>query len=134
MIPVLPNPIASAAVPRLLRWLKHLRQAACPELSVIGVVGNKAKYYGNGPVKKQQSELDNLAQLCQEQWGETVKFFPAVRLHDPLLHPLPALDPSLGAAYLDLVHEVNKELPSYARSRSSGVSPSVENSNGSVRG
>ena len=77
MIPVLPNAMATAAVPRLLRWLKHLRRAALPELSVIGVVGNKAKYYGDALVRKQQAELDSLSKLCDEQWGEQVKFFPA---------------------------------------------------------
>jgi cellulose biosynthesis protein BcsQ len=134
MIPVLPNPLATAAVPRLLRWLQHLRRAACPELSVIGVIGNKTKYFRDAPVKKQQAELDSLAGLCQEQWGEPVRFFPAVRLHDPLVHPLPALDPALGAAYLDLVHELNKGLPHYARSRSPELSQSACDPVGSVRG
>ncbi len=122
MIPVLPNPLAAAAVPRLLRWMKHLRRAACPELSVIGVVGNKVKFFRDSPVKKQQAELEALGPLCQEQWGEAMKFFPPVCMHDPIAHPLPALDSVLGGAYLDLVHELNKELPSYARSRSAELS------------
>ena len=90
MIPVLPNPLATAAVPRLLRWLQHLRGAACPELSVMGVVGNKVKYYRGSPVKRQQSELDALAPLCHEQWGGPVKFFPPVPMHDANEHRLPA--------------------------------------------
>ena len=48
IVPVLPNPISTAAVPRLLQWLKLLRQHTCPELAavVMGVIGNKAKFYG----------------------------------------------------------------------------------------
>jgi cellulose biosynthesis protein BcsQ len=134
MIPVLPNAVSTSAVPRLLRWLQHLRRAACPELSVIGVVGNKMKYLRDRPVKKQQAELDAVAQLCQEQWGEAVRFFPSMRMHDPITHPLPALDRALGGAYLDLVHELNKELPSYARSRSSELSQSAFDAAGSIRG
>ncbi len=132
MIPVLPNAVAAAAVPRLLRWLRHLRKAAFPELSVMGVVGNKAKYYGDALVKKQQAELDSLAPLCQEQWGEPIRFFPALRMHDPIAYPLPALDPTLGAAYLDLADQINKELPHYARSRSPELSQSTRDPVSSV--
>jgi cellulose biosynthesis protein BcsQ len=134
LIPVLPNAVSAAAVPRLLRWLKHLRKAAFPELSVLGVVGNKAKYYGDAIVKNQRAELDSLAPLCQEQWGEPIRFFPALRMHDPIAYPLPALDPKLGAAYLDLANQINKELPHYARSRSPELSQSTRDPVGSVRG
>jgi len=99
LIPVLPNAISTAAAPRLLRWLHHLRQIACPELSVMGVVGNKAKFYGNTAVKKQQQELDSLADICRDSGGEGIKFFPPLRIHDPLVHPLPALDPKLLASF-----------------------------------
>ena len=134
MVPVLPNSTSTAAAPRLLLWLKHLRRLACPDLSVMGVIGNKAKYYGDAPVKNQRAELDSLAKLCQDVWGEPVRFFPPMRTHDPLAQPLPALDPKLRGAYLDLARELNKELPSYARSRSAELSSSVEVSVGSIRG
>jgi cellulose biosynthesis protein BcsQ len=134
LIPVLPNAVAAAAVPRLLRWLKHLRKAAFPELSVMGVVGNKAKFLRDLPVKNQQAELAALAPLCQEQWGEPIRFFPALRMHDPIAYPLPALDPTLGAAYLDLADQINKELPHYARSRSPELSQSTRDPVSSVRG
>jgi hypothetical protein len=85
-------------------------------------------------VKKQQAELDSLAQLCADRWGQSIRFFPSLRIHDPLAQPLPALDPVLGGAYLDLASELNKELPSYARSRSPELSPSIEIAAGSFRG
>ena len=97
MVPVLPNSTSTAAAPRLLLWLKHLRLLACPDLSVMGVIGNKAKYYGDAPVKNQRAELDALAGLCQDVWEEPVRFFQPMRLHDPLSQPLPALDPKLRA-------------------------------------
>jgi cellulose biosynthesis protein BcsQ len=119
IVPVLPNPISTAAVPRLLQWLKLLGQHTCPELTVMGVIGNKTKYYGDSPVNKQRSELESLADLCQDAWGEPVTFFPAMRMHEPLSQSFPAVDPKVRAAYLDLADHLNKELPNYARSRSS---------------
>src|SRR5262249_4098980 len=41
IVPVLPNSTSTAAVPRLLKWLRILREHACQELSVMGVIGNK---------------------------------------------------------------------------------------------
>jgi cellulose biosynthesis protein BcsQ len=133
LVPVLPNSTSTAAVPRLLRWMKHLRQVACPELSVIGVVGNKAKFYGNAPVKMQQAELDSLEGYCKDTWGEALKFFPPLRTHDSVAQPLPALDPKLRGPYFDLVNQLNKELPSYARSRSSALLAGTNTPVGSVR-
>jgi cellulose biosynthesis protein BcsQ len=134
LIPVLPNSTSTWSVPRLLKWLKHLRGVACPDLSVMGVIGNKARYYGSAPVKKQQQELNSLAGYCQDTWGDTVKFFPALRMHDPLVHPLPALDPKLGVAYCDLVDQLNQDLPNHARCRSRKLSPSLDSAPGGVRG
>jgi cellulose biosynthesis protein BcsQ len=134
LIPVLPSAISTVAVPRLLTWMRHLRRTACPELAVMGVIGNKVKYFKNSPVKRLQSELDSLAVPCQDAWGESVKFFPPLRVHDPSTQPLPALEPGLGSAYLDIVDQLNKELPSYARSRSPKLSASVNSPVGGVRG
>ena len=134
IVPVLPNPTSTAAVPRLLRWLKLLRQHTCPELAVMGVIGNKAKYYGAAPVSKQRNELDSLAGLCQDVWGEPVTFFPAMRMHEPSSQSFPVLDPKVRAAYLDLALQLNEELPNYARSRSSKLSSGVNDPVGSVRG
>jgi len=134
LVPVLPNSTSTAAVPRLLHWMKnHLRQVACPELSVMGVVGNKAKYYGDALVKKQQAELDSLQGYCTDTWGEPIRFFPPLRIHDAVTQPLPALDPKLRGPYFDLVNQLNKELPSYARSRSSAFFASTNTPVGSIR-
>ena len=134
IVPVLPDPTSTAAVPRLLHWLKLLRHVACPELSVMGVIGNKAKYYGDAPVRKQSNELDKLATLCQDVWGEPVNFFRPMRMHDSLSQPLPALDPKLRAPYFDLARLINEELPSYARSRTSRLSAVAHDPVGSGRG
>jgi cellulose biosynthesis protein BcsQ len=133
LVPVLPNSTSTAAVPRLLRWMRNLRHVACPELSVMGVVGNKAKYYGDAPVKRQQAELDSLQGYCKETWGEPIRFFPSLRAHDPVTQPLPALDPKLRGPYFDFVNQLNKELPSYARSRSSALFASANTAVGSIR-
>jgi cellulose biosynthesis protein BcsQ len=134
LVPVLPNATSTAAAPRLLKWLRHLRQFACPELAVMGVIGNKAKFYGGAPVKNQQAELKSLAGYCRDKWGSEITMFPALGVHDPLAQPLPALDSKMRGAYLELVTRLNKELPNYARCRSSRLSASVDPSVASVRG
>jgi cellulose biosynthesis protein BcsQ len=133
MIPVLPNATSTWSVPRLLKWLKHLRQIACPDLSVMGVIGNKAKYYGQAPVKRQNQELKSLAGYCQDTWGEPISFFAPLRMHDPLAQPLPALDPKLREPYFELVCQINEGLPNYARSRTTELSKSVNYPAGSGR-
>ncbi len=97
LIPVLPNVISTAAVPRLLRWLKNLRLVACPDLAVLGIVGNKVKYYGANAVKNQQVELNSLGDLCQKSEGRPIKFLPPFRIHDALVQPLPASIPNCAA-------------------------------------
>ena len=134
VVPVLPNPTSTAAVPRLLKWLRLLRQNTCPELSVMGVIGNKAKYYGEAVVSKQHRELKSLADLCQDVWGEPVMFFPPMRTHEPLSQTIPNLDPKVQAAYLDFARQLNEELPNYARSRSPRLSSGVNDPVGSIRG
>jgi cellulose biosynthesis protein BcsQ len=133
LIPVLPNKTSTEAVPRLLRWLKRLGQAMCPELSVMGVVGNKTKFYGDHPVKRHQAEMSSLVKLCQDAWGQPVTFFSPLPMHDPAEQLLPARDPKYRDAYLTLVHQLNKELPNYARSRSAELFASADPSAGSVR-
>jgi cellulose biosynthesis protein BcsQ len=134
LIPVLPNKASTEAVPRLLRWINRLREVICPELSILGIIGNKAKYYGDAPVKKQQAELKSLDALCRDAWGDVIRFFSPLPMHDPLVQPLPALEPKSRGAYLDLVRNLNQELPHYARSRSAKLSSSADPSVRSIGG
>ena len=97
------------------------------------MVGNKARFFRDVPVKKQQVELDTLAGYCEDTWGEPIRFFPALRIHDPIAHPLPALDSKLGLAYSDLFSQINEALPYYARSRSPKLSASAGSPPGSGR-
>jgi cellulose biosynthesis protein BcsQ len=122
IVPVLPDPVSTEAAPRLLKWLKHLRSLTCPELSVMGVIGNKVKHFKDAPVKRQRAELKALAGPCADTLGEPVRFFAPLRIHDALEHPLPALDSKLRLPYLQLAKELNEVLPHYARSRSSELS------------
>jgi cellulose biosynthesis protein BcsQ len=132
LIPVLPNKASTEAVPRLLRWINRLREVICPELSILGIIGNKAKYYGGAPVKKQQAELTSLDALCRDTWGDVIRFFAPLPMHDPLAQPLPALEPKSRDAYLDLVQCINQELPHYARSRSAKLSAGAHSSTRSI--
>jgi cellulose biosynthesis protein BcsQ len=133
LIPVLPNKTSTEAVPRLLRWLKRLCLVMCPELAVMGVIGNKTRFYGDAPVKKQQAELNSLVTLCQDAWGQPIQFFTPLPMHDPAENLLPARDPKYRDAYLTLVHQVNEELPNHARSRSAELFASADPTVGSVQ-
>ena len=75
LIPVLPNATSTWSVPRLLKWLKHLRGVACPELSVMGVVGNKAKYYG-GACEETTARVEFLGGILPRYMGSADQVFP----------------------------------------------------------
>ena len=128
IVPVLPDPVSTEAAPRLMKWLTNLRSLACPELSVMGVIGNKVKFFKDLPVKRQRAELESLAGPCADALGEPVRFFPPLRIHDALEHRLPALDSKLQLPYLQLAKQLNEVLPHYARSRSSELSSVTVNS------
>jgi cellulose biosynthesis protein BcsQ len=134
IVPVLPSPLSANAVPRLLKWLKLLRAQPCPELSVMGVIGNKVKFRLDVPVQKHQAELNSLADVCQDVWGEPVKFLAPMRLHEPAAQKLPATDPKVRAEYAELARQIIEELPSYARCRAARLHPDARGPVGSVRG
>ena len=125
LIPVLPQPLSTAAVPRLLKWLRKLRPVACPDLAVLGVIGNKARFYGPGPVARQVDELRLLEGYSQDAWGEPIHFFSPMKAHDPVNGTLAALDPKFATMYRDLAEEILKELPNHARRRPSSVPSSL---------
>ena len=134
LIPVLPQPLSTAAVPRLLKWLRKLRPVAWPDLAVLGVIGNKAKFYGTAPVSRQTAELDLLVGYSQDAWGEPIRFFSPMKSHDPVSGPFAALDPKFALMYRDLAEEILKELPNHARRRPSSVPASLGAPAGRVRG
>jgi len=124
LVPVLPEEKSTEAVPRLFEWIKALRPDVCPELTVLGVVGNKGKYYGDRVVGRQRLILDSMADECRAVWGEPVRQFAPIKVHEVHATKHAALDPKYRLGYRKLVDAITEEMPNYARLRASGV-PSV---------
>ena len=124
LIPVLLDETSAEAVPRLLKWLKKLRVQLCPELSVLGVVGNKA-YPRARLIQREQQVWNNLKRWSELAWGGPVRHFDEVviRQHATLTHRLAALCPDHESRYLDLANVLSEALFPHERRRSPGLPP-----------
>lgn len=123
--PVLLDTRSAEAVPRLLSWLKTLRPQICPELSFLGVVGNKA-FPRTKLIAREQSLWNDLNEKCRDAWGQPVRQFETiVRDHPKLDNPFAALDTKHQARYLDLANELRKELRLHESVKLSDVSSGV---------
>ena len=60
---------------------------------------------------------------CIVSWGQPVRQFTPMKVHEDSSSNFASLDPKFQPAYRDLVAEILKELPTYARCRTSAVSP-----------
>lgn len=117
LVPVLLDSRSAEAAPRLFRWLRLLRPTACPELSIMGVVGNKS--IRQLLVARERAVWEKLKDQCREAWGEPVRHFDEAIVLD---HPSPsdrfaALCPKYRDRYLELTDLIFKELPAHARRR-----------------
>lgn len=123
LCPTLLDHRSAEAVPRLLTWLNGLRSSICPELCVLGVVGNRA-YPRDKLIARERNVWVPLGQKCADSWGSPVRLFDAIiREHANSAFALAALDPRHARRYKELAHELLREIPSHARIRHSAVSP-----------
>ncbi len=75
LIPVLLDRTSAEAVPRLLAWLNVLKKKnVCGDLSVLGVVGNRA-YRKQQMTKSEHGVWEALQKKCDDTWGEAVHHF-----------------------------------------------------------
>jgi len=75
LIPVLLDRTSAEAVPRLLTWLRILKQKnICPDLELAGVIGNRANPR-NPPVKREKRVWEILEENCQGKWPTDVHLF-----------------------------------------------------------
>jgi cellulose biosynthesis protein BcsQ len=76
LIPVLIDKTSTDAVPRLLKWLRHLKaRGVCPELQVLGVLGNRVHFFKQEPVKREADLWEKLGRECRDAWGGDVHLF-----------------------------------------------------------
>ena len=78
LIPVLLDLTSAEAVPRLLAWLRHLRQTGlCQNLRLAGVLGNRAHPRAE-LIQREAAIWEELPHKCADTWGEPVYHFRTV--------------------------------------------------------
>jgi chromosome partitioning protein len=119
LVPVLLNPISADATLRLLAWLRKLRPGLCPDLDLLGIVGNRAHPYRGSLIAREQSVWNGLVGYAEDAWGEPVRLFGDAIIweHRTISHRLAALDLKQADGYELLAHLILKELPAHARRR-----------------
>lgn len=122
LIPVLLQDTSAESVPRILGWLKKFQASSFGELNVLGVVGNKA-FPREKLVAREQVVWTRLRDECRQAWGDHVRLFhEVIRQHSSVDGRFAALDSKYEARYMNLVHEIRREIP-HARLEPSAVHP-----------
>lgn len=123
LVPVLPDRVSLDNVPRLLQWLRLLKdQRVCPDLEVLGVVAN-GTHYKNKLTMREKDLLDRMARRCEDALQETVymfeRFIPdSVKFASAAEErQFAALDDALRPLFLDLLSELQVKVSIHASSR-----------------
>lgn len=117
LIPVLPDLVSADAAPRLVEHLRKLKleYSVCPDISLLGLVANKAQNK-SGLSPRQQQVWESLHDECLARWGEPVHRFQTVvpqsvefasAAHEGRF----ASEGSLSAVFRDLVDEIHQRMP-----------------------
>ncbi len=115
IIPVHLQPLSSERVPPFLNWLKHLKSLSlCPQLSVLGVVANRAHFYGQNLRKDERQIWEALPGRCQDIGGEPVYLFHTILKEDRELATLPG---KASPVFQDLVQEICRRIKDHESSR-----------------
>lgn len=122
LIPVLLEPTSTDAVPRILGWLKKFQEDCCPELDVLGVVGNKASNRAS-LISREQRAWNDLREKCQDAWKSPVHLFEEIiREHPEFRGKFAALDPKHQLRYGNLAQQIRQVIP-HAHLQPSTVPP-----------
>ncbi len=120
LIPVLLDVTSAEAVPRYLGWLKVLKATPlCSQLSILGVLANRAHYYKEDLVSRERVVWDELPKKCQDVWGGRVYHFATIFKEEGQFaesarrHTFAALSPRLKPFFLDLVREFHRRIKSH---------------------
>jgi cellulose biosynthesis protein BcsQ len=75
LIPAQLDRTSTETVPYLLDWLRKLREKkVCPDLSILGVVANRA-FPRRKLISRERAVWSELADKCKQAWGEPVYHF-----------------------------------------------------------
>ncbi len=119
LVPVLLDGLSSEAVPRLLRWLRILKDETqlCPQLAVLGLVANKVRHYAGDLAKQHQDVWSRLQTHCLDPWREPVHAFHTALPHKAAFglaadhHAFAIRDQELRAKFRDLALEISQRIP-----------------------
>ena len=122
LIPVLLEEPSTEAVPRILAWLKKFQEDCCPELSVLGVVGNRAT--NREPMVASERRIwQALADQSHDAWKGPVHLFKEViRKHSDFKGRFASLDRKYQDRYINLIHQIRQVIP-HAHLEPATVSP-----------
>ena len=114
LIPTLLDRVSSEAVPRLLAWLKRLKNTA-PQLygdfKVLGVLGNRA-FPRETLIEQERKIWESSPAKCQAAWGGPVAHFDTIIREKSEFHraadrrEFAALHTTLQPIFLELVQEI----------------------------
>jgi cellulose biosynthesis protein BcsQ len=124
LIPVLLENMSTEAVPRILNWLGRFQSNCCPELNLLGVVGNKAtNREGDKLIGREKTTWIATQENSRHAWNAPIKFFEEIiREHSTAQGPFASLDPSHQARYANLIGLIRKEIP-HAYLQSTAIHP-----------
>jgi chromosome partitioning protein len=129
LVPVLLDHTSAEAVPRLLGWLRKFQMNCCPELDLLGVVGNNATNRMNLVAQEQVVWTDVQARATDAQlrgtdaWKGPIRFFEEViRKHPNVPGKFAALDPAHRFRYEKLIRLIREEI-SHAHLQPSAIHP-----------
>jgi len=76
LVPILLDRISSASAPRMMKWIREMRDhGVCPDLDILGVVGNKKSDRREQLVQREQGIWGGIAAECETSWGQPVHVF-----------------------------------------------------------
>ncbi len=118
LIPVVPDALSADAIPRLLTWLRKLRDLwrVQPQLDILGIVVNKAFPRGDKLLVREQRVLDDLPPKCEDSWKMPVHIFRTViRSRVQFAEAaskrcFAALQPGLEPVFKDLIAELKQRI------------------------
>jgi chromosome partitioning protein len=127
LIPVLLDRISTEAVPRLLRWLRHLKGARlCPDVDVLGVVANRTQTK-TALSAKERGVWEQVQPVAAKVWGSPVyhfdRFVPTNQaITDAATQSsFAAHDKNLKALFVELADEIQRRLHDHESRRPSAV-------------
>lgn len=111
IVPVIPDPTSTEAVPRQLRTLCNHRRHLCPDLAVLGLVANRTNPRRQ-LIQRERQTWEALRDPCRDVWGQEVYQFRTFIRQKAAFHDaardnrLAVTNSEIEAMFRDLAQEV----------------------------